>query len=78
MSRIIENTHRSNHSIFLPQNYGSPFNDTAERISGLGLARLDFERCSARSGARGTSFAARDCPVRFMRVAYDIALRRWA
>ena len=31
-------------SIFLPQNYGSPFNDTAEHISGLGLARLDFER----------------------------------
>ena len=46
MSRIIENTHRSNHSIFLPRNYGSPFNDTAEHTSGLGLARLDFERCS--------------------------------
>src|SRR5262252_7117542 len=46
MSRIIENTHRSNHSIFLTPNYGSPFNDTAEHISGLGLARLDFERCS--------------------------------
>jgi hypothetical protein len=42
----IENTHRSNHSIFLPQNYGSPFNDTAEHISGLGLARLDLDRCS--------------------------------
>jgi hypothetical protein len=40
----IESTRRSNHSIFLPQNYGSPFNDTAEHISGLGLARIDFER----------------------------------
>ena len=46
MSRRIEHTRRSNHSIFLPQNYGSPFNDTAEHISGLGLARLDFERKS--------------------------------
>lgn len=44
MSRRIENTRRSNHSMFLPQNYGSPFNDTAEHISGLGLGRLDFER----------------------------------
>jgi hypothetical protein len=44
MSRRIENTRRSNHSIFLPQNYGSPFNDTAEHISGLGMGRLDFER----------------------------------
>ncbi len=42
----IENTRRSNHSIFFPQNYGSPFNDTAEHISGLGLARIDFERCA--------------------------------
>jgi len=41
----IERTRRSNHSIFLPQNFGSPFNDTAEHISGLGLARIDFERC---------------------------------
>jgi hypothetical protein len=40
----IENTHRSNHGIFFPQSYGSPFNDTAEHISGLGLARIDFER----------------------------------
>jgi hypothetical protein len=39
----IESTRRSNHSIFLPQNYGSPFNDTAEHISGLGLSRIDFE-----------------------------------
>jgi hypothetical protein len=44
MSRIIEKTRRSNHSIFLPQNFGSPFNDTAERNSGLGLAQIDFER----------------------------------
>jgi len=44
MSRRIENTRRSNHSIFLPQNFGSPFNDTAEHLAGLGLARLDFER----------------------------------
>jgi hypothetical protein len=44
MSRRIENTRRSNHSLFLPQNYGSPFNDTAEHISELGLGRLDFER----------------------------------
>jgi hypothetical protein len=44
MSRRIENTRRSNHSLFLPQNYGSPFNDTAEHISSLGLGRLDFER----------------------------------
>ena len=42
----IESTRRSNHSIFLPQNYGSPFNDTAEHITGLGLARIDFERCA--------------------------------
>jgi hypothetical protein len=42
----IESTRRSNHSIFLPQTYGSPFNDTAEHISGLGLARIDFERCA--------------------------------
>ena len=46
MSRRIETTRRSNHSIFLPQNFGSPFNDTAEHISGLGLARIDFERCA--------------------------------
>src|SRR5215471_10678133 len=44
MSRVIEKTRLSNHSIFFPQNYGSPFNDTAEHIAGLGLARLDFER----------------------------------
>jgi uncharacterized membrane protein len=44
MSRRIESTRRSNHSIFLPQNYGSPFNDTAEHISRLGMGRLDFER----------------------------------
>src|SRR5262245_16213770 len=42
----IERTRRSNHSIFLAQNFGSPFNDTAEHITGLGLARLDFERCA--------------------------------
>jgi hypothetical protein len=46
MFSLIERTRRSNHSIFLPQNYGSPFNDTAEHISGLGLARIDFERCA--------------------------------
>jgi hypothetical protein len=46
MSAGIENTHRSNRSIFFPQSYGSPFNDTAEHISGLGLRRLDFERCA--------------------------------
>src|SRR5215831_6687295 len=40
----IESIRRSNHSIFIPQHYGSPFNDTAEHISGLGLARIDFER----------------------------------
>jgi hypothetical protein len=45
LSRI-ENIRRSNYCIFLPQNYGSPFNDTAEHISGLGLARIDFERCA--------------------------------
>src|SRR5262245_40311421 len=44
MSLRTENTRRSNHSIFLPQNFGSPFNDMAEHIAGLGLARLDFER----------------------------------
>src|SRR5215831_199066 len=42
----IESIRRSNHSIFIPQHYGSPFNDTAEHISGLGLARIDFERCA--------------------------------
>src|SRR5262249_52841050 len=46
MSRSIENFRRSNHSIFLPRNFGSPFNDTADHISGLGLARIDFERCA--------------------------------
>jgi hypothetical protein len=40
----IESTRRSNRSIFLPQNFGSPFNDMSEHIAGLGLARLDFER----------------------------------
>src|SRR5499427_8986876 len=44
MSRRTENIRRSNHSIFLQQNFGSPFNDTAEHITGLGLARIDFER----------------------------------
>jgi hypothetical protein len=39
----IESTRRSNHSIFLPQNFGSPFNDMAQHISGLGLSRIDFE-----------------------------------
>src|SRR5215813_12556229 len=42
----IERTRRSNRSIFLPQNFGSPFNDTAEHITGLGLARIDIERCA--------------------------------
>jgi hypothetical protein len=42
----IENTHRSNYSIFFPQSYGSPFNDITKHISGLGLRRLDFERCA--------------------------------
>jgi hypothetical protein len=46
MSRSKEHTRRSNHSVFLPQNFGSPFNDTAEHITGLGLARIDFERCA--------------------------------
>ncbi|HKQ93498.1 MAG TPA: hypothetical protein VJZ77_22755 [Blastocatellia bacterium] len=46
MSHRTDNTHRSNHSIFLPQNFGSPFNDMAEHIAGLGLARIDFERCA--------------------------------
>jgi hypothetical protein len=46
MSCRTENIRHSNHSIFLPRNYGSPFNDTAEHISGLGMARLDFERCA--------------------------------
>ena len=46
MSCVIEKIRRSNHSIFLPKNCGSPFNDTAEHISGLGLARIDFERCA--------------------------------
>src|SRR5215472_1609807 len=40
------NTRRSNHNIFFPQNYGSPVNDVESHISGLGLARLDFERCA--------------------------------
>jgi hypothetical protein len=46
MSPGIENTHRSNHCIFFPQSYGSPFNDITKHISGLGLRRLDFERCA--------------------------------
>jgi hypothetical protein len=44
MSRRIENTRRSNQSIFHSQNYGSPFNDMAEHISSLGLSRIEFER----------------------------------
>src|SRR5262245_24194562 len=44
MSHRTENTRRSNHSIFLSQNFGSPFNDMSEHIACLGLARLDFER----------------------------------
>src|SRR5215510_6545873 len=44
MLKGIENTHRSNHSIFFPQSYGSPCNDITKHISGLGLRRLDFER----------------------------------
>jgi hypothetical protein len=46
MSCRIESTRPSNHSIFLPQNFGSPFNDTAEQITGLGLAWIDSERCA--------------------------------
>src|SRR5262249_23153028 len=42
----IESNRRSNHSIFLTPNYGSPFNDTAAHISSLGLARIAFERCA--------------------------------
>ena len=42
----IEDTRRSNRSIFLPQNFGSPFNDMSDHIAGLGLARIDFERCA--------------------------------
>jgi len=45
LSRI-ENTRPSNHCIFLQKNFGSPFNDMAEHVSGLGLARIDFERCA--------------------------------
>src|SRR5262245_59585911 len=44
MFSSIESNRRSNHSIFLTPNYGSPFNDMAEHLSGLGLARIDFER----------------------------------
>lgn len=46
MLKGIENTHRSNHSIFYPQSYGSPFNDITRHVSGLGLRRFDFERCA--------------------------------
>src|SRR5215510_9308958 len=46
MSLGIENIHRSNHSIFFPQSYGSPLNDITKHITGLGLRRLDFERCA--------------------------------
>src|SRR5262245_66676207 len=46
MSLGIENIHRSNHSIIFPQSYGSPLNDITKHISGLGLRRLDFERCA--------------------------------
>src|SRR5262245_42328122 len=46
MLKGIENTHRSNHSIFFPQSYGSPLNDITKHISGLGLRRLDFGRCA--------------------------------
>src|SRR5262249_19285610 len=42
----IENTHRSNHSIFFSQSYGSPLNDITKHLSSLGLRRLDFERCA--------------------------------
>jgi hypothetical protein len=30
--------------VSLPQNFGAPFNDMAEHIASLGLARLNFER----------------------------------
>jgi len=46
MTHGIEKTHRSNHSIFLVENYGSPVHNTLEHISALGLRRLDFERCA--------------------------------
>jgi hypothetical protein len=36
---------RTNHSIFFPESFGAPVNDVMAHISGLGLARLDFERC---------------------------------
>src|SRR5262245_6058749 len=42
----IERNRRSNHSIFLTPNYGSPFNDMAKHVSVLGLGRIDFERCA--------------------------------
>ena len=38
---------RTNHSIFLPVDTGSPRDGVMQHISRLGsLARLDFERCS--------------------------------
>src|SRR5262245_8678970 len=44
----IENTHHSSHSVFFLQSHGSPFNVIPKHISGLGLRRLDFDRCALR------------------------------
>jgi len=42
----IVSARRSNHEIFIPHNSGSPQADLERHTSGLGLARLDFERCA--------------------------------
>ncbi len=78
MSLGIENTHRSNHSIFFPQSYGSPFNDTAEHISNLGLRRLDFERCAVAGEVLytvegdSTPISQRDEEARIATLAYAL------
>jgi hypothetical protein len=74
----IESTRRSNHNIFIPQNFGSPFNDTAEHIASLGLARIDFERCAVAGEAiysvegDSTPASQQDEEARIATLAYAI------
>jgi hypothetical protein len=76
MSRRIKNTRRSNHSIFLPQNFGSPFNDMAEHIAGLGLARLDFER-GAIAGEVIYTVEGDSTPIRQQCAGHQHGLQQW-
>ena len=46
MNTSVSEDRRSNHDLFVPQNYGSPQADLEKHLSYLGLRRLDFERCA--------------------------------